>query len=70
MERLQMSDRAVRGAGARTEAGAAVRGEGDPVDRLLASGAGEGGERGGDARPSRDPELQRDAASGAVVTRV
>ncbi|XP_040855475.1 nuclear RNA export factor 1-like [Ochotona curzoniae] len=70
LERLQMSDRAVRGAGARTEAGAAVRGEGDPVDRLLASGAGEGGERGGDARPSRDPELQRDAASGAVVTRV
>lgn len=29
-----------------------------------------GGELGGDARPSRDPELQSDAAFGAVVTRV
>ena len=35
-----------------------------------APAAGVGGELGGDAKPSRDRELQSDAAFGAVVTRV
>jgi hypothetical protein len=47
-------------------------GGGGPPAALAAVGAGGGGggQLGGDARPSRDPELQSDAALGAVVTRV
>lgn len=37
---------------------------------LVAGGGGSEGELGGDAGPSRDRELQSDAAFGAVVTRV